>query len=343
MSIHRSRLDGRCVRAASICVVAVAAGSGAAYADMTPTTGVDVQATAATTGGVLQDQQNFTNPNTSSSASVSRSVAGGDGSTAGASASAFADFGTLGVSGSGGGSTPPANPRTGASGSTLASAFWDDFLTAMPNPDSLLVPGTPVTATLTMDLHFDNSLLALNNGTGFFSYEIFAGLVPIDPVTGARSNAITVLDDCLVVDPDHRDCTVGSRLVDIGANTGDQALTIQFAPVALPIAILQPFELGVGLVFDGECNIGPNDTAVSSCSYSGDALHTSIATLQPLGNFTLVAASGHDYAPVVTPPASAPEPGTLALIACGLVPLALSLRRRGGRRDDGRAGADRSG
>ncbi|HLX30866.1 MAG TPA: PEP-CTERM sorting domain-containing protein [Casimicrobiaceae bacterium] len=209
--------------------------------------------------------------------------------------------------------------------------FWDDFLTGVPNPDSLLVPGAPVTATLTLDLHFENSLLAINNAAGWFSYELFAGIVTIDPVTGARLDSTTVLDDCLIVDPDpnHRSCSVGSQIVDIPANTSGQPLSLQFAPIALPIAIGQPFELGAGLSFEGECNVGPNDTAISSCSFDGDALHTSVATLQPLGDFTLDAASGHDYSvPVSTPPGSVPEPGSLALIVSGLAAAVLSLGRR---------------
>jgi len=120
---------------------------------------------------------------------------------------------------------------------------------------------------------------------------------------------------------------VGSNRIGIPGDT-DGPLAVQLAPVSLPLAILQPFELGVGLFVEGECNVGPNDTAISSCSFDGDALHTSTATLQPLGDFTLVAASGHDYSAPVTPPASAPEPGTLALVVSGLVPAALSLRRR---------------
>jgi len=327
MKIHLSRFSGLC--AASACVLVLVAGTGAARADMTPTTGVNVQVIGGTTDvATFQDQQ-FPPPNVDapSSASVSRGANGSDGSTVAGSAAAFADFGTLGVSASGAGSTPPANSRSDASASTLASGFWDDFLKAVPNPDSLLVPGAPVTATLTLDLHFENSLLAINNAEGGFAYDLFAGIVSTDPVTGVRSSS-TVLDDCFVVgDSVFNFCDVGSNRIGIPGNT-DGPLTVQLAPVSLPLAILQPFELGVGLFVEGECNVGPNDTAISSCSFDGDALHTSTATLQPLGDFTLVAASGHDYSAPVTPPASAPEPGTLALVVSGLVPAALSLRRR---------------
>ena len=328
MRVYLSRFISMWARAMSIFVLVLTTGPRAAYADMIPTTSVDVQVVGGATGGNFEDQQNPTNVNGPSSASVTRDAAGSDGSTGGASATAFADFGTLGVDGSGSGLTPPATPAAGASGSVLASAFWDDFLTALPNAGSLLVPGAPVTASLTLDLDFENSLLALNNALGFFSYELSAVLVPIDPVTGVRSTSDTVLDDCFVVDPDFNPCTVGSQVIDIPGNTNGQPLSVQFATVALPLAILQPFELAVSLAFNGQCTAGPNDTAVSSCTFDGDALHTSTTTLRPLGDFTLVAASGHDYSAPVTPPGSAPEPGTLALIVSGLVPAALSLRRR---------------
>jgi len=329
MGPNLSRLSNSRGLAPSICVFVLAASSGAAYADMTPTTGANVQViVGATDATTSQDQQNASNVNAPSAASVSRNVAGSDGSVGGASASAFANFGTLGVSGTGGGSTPPASSRADASGSALASAFWDDFLTAIPNGGSLLVPGTPVNANLTLDLDFQNSTLAINNANGVFAYELSAGIVLTDPVTGVQSS-MTLLDDCFVFnDPDFNLCGRGSDRIGIPGNTGDRPLTVQFAPITLPVAILQPFELGVGLSFFGECNVGPNATAISSCIVDGDAMHTSTATLQPLGDFTLVAASGHDYASITTPPEIAPEPGTLALIGCGLVPLARALRRR---------------
>lgn len=330
MRMHRSRFCSTCVQATWVCALALGLNSGAANADMAPTTGVSVQVIVGATDVPTSQDQQFPPPNvdTSSSASVSGSANGSEGSTAGASAAAFADFGTLGVSATGGGSTPPANSRSGASASTLASAFWDDFLTAIPNPDSLLVPGAPVTATLTLDLHFDNSILAINNADGGFSYELFAGIVSTDPVTGVQSSS-TLFDDCFVLgDAGFDFCDVGSTRIDMPGNT-DGPLMLELAPVALPLAILQPFELGVGLSVEGQCGAGPNDTAISSCSFDADAFHTSTTTLQPQGDFTLVAASGHDYSlPVTTPPGNLPEPGSLVLVFTGLLPVALWSRRR---------------
>src|SRR6185437_7035672 len=164
-----------------------------------------------------------------------------------------------------------------------------------------------VTANLTLGLDFENSLLALDNATGFFSYELSALLVTIDPVTGVRTSFDTLLDDCFVADPDLNSCGIGSQRIGIPGNTSGQPLSVQLAPVALSVAILQPFELSVSLDFNGQCTAAPDDTAVSSCSFDGNALHTSTATLQPLGDFTLVAASGHDYSqPTTTPPGSVP-------------------------------------
>lgn len=330
MRTHLS--TGSRVRAlvASVGVFMWGAGFGTAFAGTTPTTTVEVQVTAAATDtGTAQDSQNPTNVNGPSSASVSKSVTAGDGSNAGASASGFADFGTLEVGGSGSGLTPPAASRANASSTALASASWDDFLTAVPNPTSFLVPGASVAATLTLGLDFKNSALGLNNANAVFDYELSAGIVLTDPVTGVQSS-ITVVDDCFVFnDPDFNLCSSGSHRIDIPGNTGDRPLVVDIAPVTLPLAILQPFELGAGLSFFGECNAGPNDTAISSCTVDGDAMHTATATLQPLGDFTFVAASGHDYSlPITTPPGTAAEPGTLALIVAGLLPAALWRRRR---------------
>ena len=56
MKIHLSRFSGLC--AASACVLVLVAGSGAARADMTPTTGVNVQVIGGTTDvATFQDQQ----------------------------------------------------------------------------------------------------------------------------------------------------------------------------------------------------------------------------------------------------------------------------------------------
>lgn len=322
-----------CAGATSFCALMAAAESGSAYANTVPSTTAQVMVEGGATDGNFGDQQSFTNLDAPSLASTSKVITGSDGSIAGASATAFADFGTLGVRGSAGSSAALASSRAVGSASAVASASWGDFLTAIPNPGSLLVPGTSVTATLTLGLDFQNSLLALNNAQGGFAYELFAGIVFTDPITGAQSS-LTALDDCFAVgDFDFQFCGVGSTHIGIPGNTSGP-LAVQLAPIALPLAILQPFELGVGLTFDGQCNAGPGFDVISSCTFDGDALHTSTATLHPLGDFTLVAASGHDYASTTpTPTGNVAEPATLALIGCGLAPMLLSsrLRRRKGR------------
>lgn len=322
-----------CACITSVCALVLATASGAACADMIPFTSAFARVIVGAAGvATSQDEQNPTNVGGASSASVNRNATGIDGSTAEASSTAIANFGTLGVGGSGSGLAPPNSGIAGAAGSVLATAFWDDFLTATPNAGSLLVPGAPVTATLTLGLDFENSLLALNNAHGVFAYELFASIVFTDPVTGMQSSR-TLLDDCLVSsDADFADfCQGGAGRIDIPGNTNGE-LAIQLAPIALPLAILQPFELSVSLTFNGQCTAGPSDSAVSTCTFDGNALHTSTTTLQPLGDFTLISASGHDYSLSVTPPSgSVPEPGSLALVVSALLPAALSLRRRGKR------------
>jgi len=330
MSIDRSPLSRTCGVVTSICALAFVTGSAPADADLLPFTSAFARVIVGAAGvATSQDEQNPTNVGAASSATVNRSTNGIDGSTADGSASAVANFGTLGVGGSGSALTPSGSPIAGASNAVAAFAFWDDFLTAIPNAGSLLVPGAPVSATLTLGLDFTNSLLALDNANAFFSYDLSASLSLIDPVTGVRSNSI-VLDDCFVSDPDlPNGCDVGAHVIGIPGNTSG-SLATRIAPIALSLAILEPFELTVNLGFNGQCNAGPDDSAVSSCTFDGDALHTSTATLQPLGDFTLVAASGHDYAAAATPPSSGsvPEPGSLALVVSALLPAVLSWRRR---------------
>ena len=320
MSIRSRYFTRICVWAAGLCGLVLIAAPGMA----TPVTGATVLVNTGGTGGAYSDTSTVTTPGASSaaSASVGAATVGADGSHADASGAAFANFGTLGVAGSGNALTPPATPTTGVASDALASAFWDDALTPVPIAGSGLASGTQVIADLNLDLRFTNALFAFNNGTGFFHYEMVVAV-----------GATVVLSACLVTDPGNIEfialnCPDGvqSTIVGIPANNNDP-LTIQLASIALPLTILQPFELSASLVFDGQCTSGPNDTQFSSCVFDGDALHTSNAFLQPLGDFTLVAASGHDYS-LPAPPNGAPESGSLALMIAALVPAALSLRRR---------------
>lgn len=326
MRIDRSRVRHRCAVVAGVLVLA---GSGTVCADMIPFTSASARVIVGAAGvATSQDEQNPTNAGGPSSASVGKGATGIDGSTADASATARANFGTLGVGGSGSGLTPPDSGIAGASSAIQATALWDDFLTATPNAGSLLVPRTPVTATLTLGLDFENSLLALNNAQGAFAYQLFASIAFTDPVTGMHSSS-TVVDDCFASsDADFAAfCSGGAGRIDVPGNTNGR-LAVPLAPVTLPLAILQPFELSVSLTFNGQCSAGPSDSAISTCALDGNALHTSTATLQPLGDFTLVAASGHDYSPGTPPSGSVPEPGSLALAVGALLPAALSLRSR---------------
>jgi len=330
MSSFPSRFAFLCARAIFLGAFVGVPGLGTAFAAMIPTTSATVTAlTGGTAGAFFDMQQNINQPGpTLASVSVG-GAAGSDGSTSAASASAVANFGALGVMGGGSGSTPPIISTTGVSSDSTAFASWDDFFTAVPNGGSPLAPGAPVVANLNLDLSFTNTLEAINNAVGTFSYDVFIFFAPIDPVTGLPTNPL-LIDDCLSFNPDPESnfCDAGSHFIGIPADTNGQHLTAQLGPIALQVAILQPFELSVGVTFEGQCTSGPNPTAVSSCTFVGDALHTSNAFLQPLGDFTLIAASGHVYAPGITPPGSVPEPASLALILTGLVPAALWLRRR---------------
>lgn len=317
MRIHLQRCRTLCVRVAAFCGLALIAGAAMAG----PFTEAIATVNTGGTGGVYSDTSSVTTPGASSSASVAvgANTVGADGSHADASAAAFANFGTLGVAGSGNGLTPPATPTTGVDSGSLASAFWDDVLTPVPVAGSALSPGASVIADLLLDFRFSNSLSALTNADAFFNYEMTAFL-----------GSTLVLDDCFVTDMDHNDlCDRGSLIIGMPGNTNGP-LTMQLDAVALQLSMLQPFELSVGLSVFGNCGSGPDLTQFSSCSFDGDAFHTSNAFLQPTSDFVLVAASGHDYSRLTTSNVVS-EPGSvaLALLGLGLAGGAIARRRHG--------------
>jgi len=278
------------------------AGAGAAYA--TPVTSIEGQVQ---TSGPSGDFQTFT----VSGHGPIVDLLFVDGSHASASNAAFADFGTLGVGVAGVGLTP-ANSRVGVSSIAFASAAWDDTFTPR---DFFLPAGTPVTANLILNLHFANVAQTLNARILGMNYDLEANITQgpgsRHPVTS------TLVDDCFSIDFRGAFCTSGSHRFRIPGNTDPEGITLELAPILLSLAIDQPFELGVQLDANAEGLTRDRSAIVGAYNFSGDALDTSEAFLQPLQAFNLVSESGHDY----SPPSGhrVPEPSSLALLFAGLL------------------------
>jgi hypothetical protein len=235
--------------------------------------------------------------------SVGRSFT--DGSHANASGAAFADFGNLGVAVGGTGTTPPL-PLGGVSTIAETKALWDDTITPM---GVFLPAGTPVTADLLLNLNFANVAQTFNAAMRGMSYELNAIIT--------QGHATTLVDDCFTINANSLFCDPGSQRFGIPGNTDPGGITLELAPIPLSLAIDQPFELMVSLVGHGEAQSPDSDTFVGAYNFSGDALDTSEAFLQPLGDFTLVSESGHDYSPGAVN--GVPEPSSLALLFAGLL------------------------
>lgn len=94
-------------------------------------------------------------------------------------------------------------------------------------------------------------------------------------------------------------------------------------------------EIGQTFAFNGQLQVvatagsfAAEDGAFASSSVTSDASHTGQFFLQPLGDFTLVTASGHDYSPTGVPSSSAPQPTAAMLVGLGAAILAVLRRPR---------------
>jgi hypothetical protein len=301
-----------------VCVAFLAiAGGGAAYA--TPFTSIDGDIsisgaprivekvfTASGHGPILDFR------------SVGASFSGGK--HADASAAAFADFGSLGVAVDGDGITP-AISRLGVSSFAETEASFDDTLTPIA---PFLPGGAPVKANLLLNLDFSNLDQTLNASVFTMNYELTAKIIQ---GLGSHPVTTTFVDDCFsIAGAGLSFCNFHSHMFVMPRNTGPGGVILPLAPIKLSLAIGQPFRLIVSLTGVGQADSPVSAGMLGAYNFSGDALDTSEAFLQPLQDFTLVSESGHDY----SPPAgggSVPEPATLGLLGVALMGFA-ALRRR---------------
>jgi hypothetical protein len=117
---------------------------------------------------------------------------------------------------------------------------------------------------------------------------------------------------CVSTDGTFVDCSVPTD-IGVPGNLGPPVL--QFAPIELPVTMLNPFGLAVDLSVNTNCGTQGGIGIISSCSASTDALDPQHTFLDAVGDFSLVSGSGHDYSSRIV---GVPEPSPIALLAVSL-------------------------
>jgi hypothetical protein len=248
---------------------------------------------------------------------------------AGISADAFADAGLLKADAS-----AAANAFLGVPGSFAFGGgdtrFKDYFI-----PESTLLPaGTPVTVlgTLAVSGTFDAEGVALGPSAGglamlqFFASQSVFRAAPDGSIDFTSSLGQTHICAGTLIDGVPAGCSFGDGVFPVGGPPLPFQTTSTFTA---DLVIGQIYALiGVLNIFvDANASVAdllgsPDSTA--SFTASLDALHTGHTFLDPLGDFSIVSASGHDYSSLAGPPGgppSVPGPGSAALLTTGLAML----------------------
>lgn len=172
--------------------------------------------------------------------------------------------------------------------STTITVFWYDTLTITSNT---LAPGTPV--SLQYSLSLDSSITANNDAYGYAT--AYLGYY------GQESPLNLMISDSHLADPVSRLLTQT-----VTGYVGDSLI------------------LSHGLNIMGQAGAG---YTVPSSFVNIMAGNTSHAFVDPLGDFSIESASGHNYSSVPTNVNPVPEPGTWMLLGSGLAGLAACRKR----------------
>jgi hypothetical protein len=240
------------------------------------------------------------------------------------SGDAFADAGLLEASGAASAAAFKGVNGSFAFGGGIAS-FTDYFI-----PESATLPmGTVVHAKGTLDISGLVDTETASSGTGGAgAHLVLDGVdtVSLADATGAVGRQLAQLVICAetLVRGTHFDCNFGDGVIPLGG-----ALAYETSKsFTVDLQIGQTYALSslvAAQVSVGASQGGFPDTDTAAASGGINALHSGHSFLEPLGDFVIVSASGHNYSPVV---ASVPAPGSAFLLATGLAGLFYAHRRR---------------
>jgi hypothetical protein len=309
MSVFRSRL---LLTAGLAACVGVMVGAGTAFAHNIPTTSLFFQMTgvacAPQCGGNLNETPSFTTQN---GPTVDKGEALLEGAGNNAFVSGFSDFGRAGVF-----AHVETEAQQHGNGIMLAvaAARWIDFVT----PTSPTLPaGTPVQVTASFGMDG-----IANASGGFFSPSgnpNAAGITATWIFNSFMFSDFEFSPELCAGDPSQIACGVlppGTPFHSDGTMTFN-------------------LEVGQTFIFTGQLQVvatadsfASEDGAFASSSVDTDASRTGEFFLQPLGDFTLVTASGHDYSPTGVPSSPVPQPAALILVGLGAATLGVLRRRR---------------